>query len=93
MHPSNSTFHQQPLATVPPTLDKWWADIADHSACFYTRAELGKRMAAWYSMVAVSGAFSGLLAFGLFQVKSSLKGWQLLFLLEGGLTLVLAVGA
>ena len=50
-------------------------------------------MAAWYSMVAVSGAFSGLLAFGLFQVKSSLKGWQLLFLLEGGLTLVLAVGA
>ncbi|WWD20776.1 hypothetical protein CI109_105253 [Kwoniella shandongensis] len=67
------------------------ASLIMYLACFYTRAELGKRMAAWYSMVAVSGAFSGLLSYGLFQVNSSLKGWQLLFLIEGGLTIVVAL--
>ncbi|EIW67160.1 hypothetical protein TREMEDRAFT_72183 [Tremella mesenterica DSM 1558] len=66
------------------------ASLIMYLACFYTRSELGKRMAAWYSMVAVSGAFSGLLSYGLFQVHSKLKGWQLLFLIEGGLTLIAA---
>jgi hypothetical protein len=36
------------------------------------------------------GAFSGLLSYGLFQVENSLHGWQLLFLIEGGLTVVCA---
>ncbi|KAK8845283.1 hypothetical protein IAR55_005996 [Kwoniella newhampshirensis] len=67
------------------------ASLIMYLACFYTRAELGKRMAAWYSMVAVSGAFSGLLSYGLFQVNSSLKGWQLLFLIEGALTICVAL--
>ncbi|KAK1921097.1 major facilitator superfamily domain-containing protein [Papiliotrema laurentii] len=66
------------------------ASLIMYLACFYTRGELGKRMAAWYSMVAVSGAFSGLLSFGLFQIESSLHGWQMLFLIEGGLTVIIA---
>jgi high-affinity Fe2+/Pb2+ permease len=36
------------------------------------------------------GAFSGLLSFGLFQIESSLHGWQMLFLIEGGLTVIIA---
>lgn len=85
-----------------------------HRAAFYTREELGKRNAGWYSMVAISGvltklslvsllpsfladqesgAFSGLLAFGLFRVHTALKGWQLLFIIEGGATVIMAIVA
>ncbi|WWC94643.1 hypothetical protein V866_001490 [Kwoniella sp. B9012] len=67
------------------------ASLIMYLACFYTRGELGKRMACWYSTVAISGAFSGLLSYGLFQAKSKLHGWQLLFVVEGGLTIVMAV--
>ncbi|WVQ81829.1 hypothetical protein IAT38_003956 [Cryptococcus sp. DSM 104549] len=67
------------------------ASLIMYLACFYTRGELGKRMAVWYSTVAISGAFSGLLSYGLFQVNSSLHGWQLLFIIEGGLTIVAAL--
>ena len=56
---------------------------------FYTRGELARRLALWYSAAAFSGAFSGLLAYGVFHIQSSrLGGWQILFLLEGGLTIV-----
>ncbi|KZT28008.1 MFS general substrate transporter, partial [Neolentinus lepideus HHB14362 ss-1] len=57
---------------------------------YYTRGELAKRLAIWYSSTAISGAFSGLLSYGIFQVKSSMSGWRILFLLEGGLTILVA---
>jgi len=45
---------------------------------------MGKRMAIYYSSTALSGAFSGLLAFGIFHIHNGhLKGWQILFLIEG----------
>lgn len=65
--------------------------LAVFLSLYYTRAEMGKRMAAWYSSAAISGAFSGLLSYGIFRIKSHLKGWQILFLLEGGLTLLTAL--
>jgi MFS family permease len=53
---------------------------------FYKRNELGKRIAIYYSSTALSGAFSGLLAYGIFHIQSKhIQGWQLLFLIEGGL--------
>lgn len=56
---------------------------------FYTRGELARRLAVWYSAAAFSGAFSGLLAYGVFHINSSkIGGWQILFLLEGGMTIV-----
>ncbi|TFK49309.1 MFS general substrate transporter [Heliocybe sulcata] len=58
---------------------------------FYTRGELAKRLAIWYSSTAISGAFAGLLSYGIFHIKSSMSGWRILFLLEGGLTLMVAV--
>lgn len=57
---------------------------------FYTRGELAKRVAVFYSCNAISGAFSGLLAYGVFQVKSRLWGWQILFLIEGTITIAFA---
>lgn len=45
---------------------------------------MGKRMAIYYSSTALSGAFSGLLAFAIFRIKSEhIKGWQILFIIEG----------
>ncbi|KAK7229397.1 hypothetical protein V2G26_001567 [Clonostachys chloroleuca] len=47
---------------------------------FYKRDELAKRIALFYGSQTVSGAFSGLIAFGVFQIKGSLYGWQYLYL-------------
>jgi len=47
---------------------------------------MGKRMAIYYSSTALSGAFSGLLAYAVFRIKSEhIKGWQILFIIEGKL--------
>ncbi|KAJ7667034.1 major facilitator superfamily domain-containing protein [Mycena rosella] len=54
---------------------------------FYTRGELGKRMAAWYSSAAISGAFAGLLAYGVFHADSVLSGWKILFISKSHPTL------
>ncbi|KAK8864424.1 hypothetical protein IAR55_001672 [Kwoniella newhampshirensis] len=61
---------------------------------FYTRGELARRVGVFYAASSISGAFSGLLAFGIFQIKSTkLHGWQYLFLIEGSGTLAFAVFA
>lgn len=61
---------------------------------FYRRHELASRLSIIYSFSSIANAFSGLLAFGVFQiVTTKLKGWQILFLLEGGLTMIVAVCA
>jgi hypothetical protein len=55
---------------------------------------MGKRMAIYYSSTALSGAFSGLLAYGIFHIQSTrIQGWQILFLIEGGLTVIVATVA
>ncbi|KAL7424928.1 hypothetical protein Q5752_000615 [Cryptotrichosporon argae] len=67
------------------------ASLIYYLTTFYTRAELGKRIAAFYSCNALSGAFSGLIAYGVFQMDSKLWGWQILFLIEGAFTVGFAV--
>ncbi|KNG89436.1 hypothetical protein ANOM_003142 [Aspergillus nomiae NRRL 13137] len=39
------------------------------------------------------GAFSGLIAFGVFQIEQHLPGWKYLFLIEGGATMIIATFA
>ncbi|OCF39393.1 high-affinity nicotinic acid transporter [Kwoniella heveanensis CBS 569] len=58
---------------------------------FYTRGELAKRVGVFYSCNALSGAFSGLIAYGVFQMDSKIHGWQILFLIEGAFTVAFAV--
>ncbi|KGB74429.2 high-affinity nicotinic acid transporter [Cryptococcus deuterogattii R265] len=61
---------------------------------FYTRGELARRVGVFYAASSISGAFSGLLAFGIFQIKSErLHGWQYLFLIEGAGTVTFAIFA
>ena len=52
---------------------------------FYKRNELAGRLSIFYAASEVAGAFTGLIAFGVFSIKSHLKGWQYLFLIEGQL--------
>ncbi|KAH9061131.1 MFS general substrate transporter [Lactarius vividus] len=50
---------------------------------FYTKHELGLRLAYWFGFAAVAGAFGGLLAFGVQHAHVAIENWRLLFIIEG----------
>ncbi|KAI1181677.1 major facilitator superfamily domain-containing protein [Nemania serpens] len=60
---------------------------------FYRRSELARRLAIFYAASNIANAFSGLLAFGVFQIKSDLVDhpWRWLFIIEGTLTVLFAI--
>ncbi|KAH8882022.1 MFS general substrate transporter [Thozetella sp. PMI_491] len=61
---------------------------------FYTRFDLAVRVGIFYGQYAIAGAFSGAIAYGVFQIKNgSLHNWQYLFIIEGVLTCALALAA
>lgn len=53
------------------------------AAYFYTKEEIGKRLAFWFGFAAVAGAFGGLIAFGIQNVHAAIANWRLLFIIEG----------
>jgi MFS family permease len=58
----------------------------------YPRYMAGFRLGLFAGMYAWGAAFSGLIAYGCLQIKSSkYHDWQLLFLIEGAVTLLFAV--
>ena len=65
------------------------------SALFYTREEIGLRIAGWTMCTAIAGAFGGLIAFGVQHAHTMLANWRLLFIVEGIPTIffgILALG-
>ncbi|ODQ63240.1 MFS general substrate transporter [Nadsonia fulvescens var. elongata DSM 6958] len=62
---------------------------------WYPAENLQLRQALFFSAASIAGAFSGLLAFGLAKMDGvgGLEGWRWIFLIEGILTVVIAVGA
>jgi MFS family permease len=65
-------------------------------SCWYTRKELGFRTALLYSGSLISGAFSGLIAAGItgnLDGDLGLRAWRWLFIIEGAITVVIAVAA
>ncbi|KAF3398002.1 hypothetical protein F1880_006439 [Penicillium rolfsii] len=63
-------------------------------SAWYTRKELGFRTAALYSGSLLSGAFSGLIAAGItsgMDNKLGLRAWRWLFIIEGAITIAVAV--
>jgi MFS family permease len=61
---------------------------------FYRRGELARRLAIFYAAQSIASAFSGLLAFGVFQINTgTLENWRYLFIIEGGCTLCFSVFA
>ncbi|SPO06720.1 related to nicotinamide mononucleotide permease [Cephalotrichum gorgonifer] len=65
-------------------------------SCWYTRSELGLRTTLLYSGALISGAFSGLISAGITGNMDGLRGWRAwrwLFLIEGVITVAIAIGA
>ncbi|KAE8150812.1 MFS general substrate transporter [Aspergillus avenaceus] len=61
---------------------------------FYRRGELARRLAVFYAASNIANAFSGLIAFGVFQIKnSSIPNWRYLFIIEGGVTVLFSIFA
>ncbi|KAK3332977.1 major facilitator superfamily domain-containing protein [Cercophora scortea] len=61
-------------------------------ATFYSPYDLARRLGMFYGQYAVAGAFSGAISFAIFQIHHpSLKSWQMLFIIEGTLTCVVAL--
>jgi MFS family permease len=57
----------------------------------YPKFSLGLRIGIFSGMYSIAGAFAGLLAYGLMSIDSPvLHGWQIVFLLEGGLSVLMA---
>ncbi|KEQ66408.1 putative pantothenate transporter [Aureobasidium melanogenum CBS 110374] len=67
----------------------FFAGAVFYLSLFYARGELGFRIAIFFGSALLASAFSGLISYGVFQVKSShVQGWQLLFIIEGSLTCI-----
>lgn len=58
---------------------------------WYKRHECGLRMSIFFSAATAAGAFGGLLARGILEMRGvgNLSGWQWLFILEGMLTFLI----
>ncbi|KAJ4144718.1 hypothetical protein LMH87_003590 [Akanthomyces muscarius] len=62
-------------------------------SCWYTRAELGKRYAIFYTAAVLSGAFGGILAGAItsnLHDAHGIAGWRWLFIIEGVATIAVA---
>ena len=71
------------------------SSVVFYLSLFYTRVEIASRIAIFYAGAVVASAFGGLLAYGMFQITPSggLFVWSYLFILEGCLTVVIAIAA
>ncbi|KAH6918095.1 major facilitator superfamily domain-containing protein [Coprinopsis sp. MPI-PUGE-AT-0042] len=58
---------------------------------FYTKAEMGLRMAYWFAFATVAGSIGGFIAFGIQRIDTSVAHWKLLFIVEGLPPIVLGV--
>ncbi|KAI0452763.1 major facilitator superfamily domain-containing protein, partial [Xylaria acuta] len=64
-------------------------------SCWYKRSEFGIRAAIFFSAAALAGSFGGLLAAAIEKLdgKGNLAGWRWIFILEGLLTVLVAVAS
>lgn len=70
----------------------FFAGATFYLTLFYTRGEMGFRLAIMQSFAVLASAFSGLISFGVFQIDSpTVKGWQWLFIIEGSMTLLIGI--
>ncbi|RFN54048.1 hypothetical protein FIE12Z_1795 [Fusarium flagelliforme] len=60
---------------------------------FYRRGELARRLALFYAASNIANAFSGLLSFGVFQIKSEMFVWRYLFIIEGAASVLFSTFA
>lgn len=72
----------------------FFAGVVFYMTLFYTRGELGFRIALFFGSALLAAAFSGLISYAVFQIKhDSVKGWMWLFIIEGAATVIVALVA
>ncbi|KAG5296886.1 high-affinity nicotinic acid transporter [Histoplasma ohiense] len=85
----------------------FYPTAVSYLSLFYTRFEFGRRLGLFYGSYGVAGALGGVIAFFVFShfppsedpiddritpsVQRTLRPWQILFLVEGCLTIVIAI--
>ena len=69
--------------------------VAYYLTMWYVRSELALRQGLFFSAASMAGAFSGLLAYAIAKMDGvgGYEGWRWIFILEGLLTVVVAVAA
>lgn len=81
---------------------RWWLGVAEaglfpgvnyYLSCWYKRKEFGVRAAVFFSAAAIAGSFGGLLAAAIQNMDglSGIKGWQWIFIIEGGATILIGI--
>ncbi|CAG8451176.1 545_t:CDS:2 [Scutellospora calospora] len=66
--------------------------VIDYICLFYSRKEMTMRYGIFMALSIISGAFSGLIAYGIVLIKGlKIKSFQLIFILEGIPTIILAI--
>lgn len=72
----------------------FYPGVIFYLSCWYTRKELAKRTALFISGSWISGAFSGLIAYGVMDNMQGVRGlaaWRWLFIIEGAATMFVAI--
>ncbi|PYI09266.1 MFS general substrate transporter [Aspergillus sclerotiicarbonarius CBS 121057] len=70
----------------------FFAGATFYLTLFYTRGEMGFRLAIMQSFAVLASAFSGLISFGVFQINDpAVQGWQWLFIIEGSMTFLTGI--
>jgi|SRR3569833_498218 len=63
-----------------------------YMSTLYPKYAVGLRAGIFTGMYSVAGAFAGLLAYGLLRIeRGALHGWQIVYLVEGGVTVALGI--
>ena len=57
--------------------------IVYYLTMFYTKTEVTTRVAIWFGVSAIAGAFGGAIAYGVQNINSYVPNWKILFLIEG----------
>ena len=63
----------------------------DTVALFYTKEEIGLRIAVYNGFAAAAGAFGGIVAFAIQNARLSITSWKLLFIIEGAPSVVMGI--
>jgi predicted MFS family arabinose efflux permease len=72
----------------------FFAGTVFYFTLFYKRGEIGFRLAIFFGSALLAAAFSGLISYGVFQIESAnIQGWMWLFIIEGGLTVIVGIAA
>ncbi|TIA58898.1 hypothetical protein D6C77_05190 [Aureobasidium pullulans] len=58
---------------------------------FYAREKLGIRVAVWLAMAPLGGFVNGIVAYGVSFIHVKLESWRILFMIEGGATVAIAI--